>query len=558
MMRPDPPQPPADGGFNGPRGVAVDAAGNTFVVDTYNQRVEKLAPDGSFITGVGPTGPGRLLVQLPAHDRDRPHGPVGCPRRHRQQPGQEVHQRRRLPLGVRQHRHRARAVQEPARHRRRRRRPHLRRRHQQRAGPGAWPRTARRCTRSGPAAPRPDSSSCHAGSSSTTRPGTSSWPTRPVTVVQEFTNGGTYLRTFGGPGTTPDKLRQAFDVEVDADNLYVSDTIDNSIKVFAKSDGTLRRAASAVAGPCSASSATRRAWSSPTATSTSPSGTTTGSRTSGSSTDVVAPTVTIDTPGGTVRRRQSGSPAPRPTTGPSAGRGADREPEHRQWWQTNGTWGAAPVDFTAKLASPGAPAPAGPTRGPARPGPTSSTRKQPTPAGTPRSRQRSPSPRWSTPPSRTPPSPPGEQRRAARPTGGDHRYRDGRPGGRAGAGLDQGPQHQPLVGRRPWRLDGPTKWNEATVYSPGATASGWIYSFDDSASPGLGPVLRPGPGRSTQSGKTESTRPAGQVLDLSEPVCEPWTVRPARFGTRLDRVRLFTTLRASTSGLRTQGDGMEA
>lgn len=38
---PSPPAPPATGGFNGPRGVAFDAAGDMFVTDTYNERIEK-------------------------------------------------------------------------------------------------------------------------------------------------------------------------------------------------------------------------------------------------------------------------------------------------------------------------------------------------------------------------------------------------------------------------------------------------------------------------------------------------------------------------------------
>lgn len=53
---PDPVIPPPLGGFNGPRGVAVDDAGNLFVSDTYNQRIQKLANDGSPITAWGSRG----------------------------------------------------------------------------------------------------------------------------------------------------------------------------------------------------------------------------------------------------------------------------------------------------------------------------------------------------------------------------------------------------------------------------------------------------------------------------------------------------------------------
>jgi tripartite motif-containing protein 71 len=47
---------PPPGGFNGPRGVAVDKFGNMFVTDTYNQRVQKLNPNGSFNTQWGSRG----------------------------------------------------------------------------------------------------------------------------------------------------------------------------------------------------------------------------------------------------------------------------------------------------------------------------------------------------------------------------------------------------------------------------------------------------------------------------------------------------------------------
>jgi hypothetical protein len=33
-------------GFNQPQGVAVDASGNTYVADLYNQRVRKVTPGG--------------------------------------------------------------------------------------------------------------------------------------------------------------------------------------------------------------------------------------------------------------------------------------------------------------------------------------------------------------------------------------------------------------------------------------------------------------------------------------------------------------------------------
>jgi tripartite motif-containing protein 71 len=48
--------PPSVLGFNGPRGVAVDAAGDYFVTDTYNQRIIKYDKDGNYLTSWGSRG----------------------------------------------------------------------------------------------------------------------------------------------------------------------------------------------------------------------------------------------------------------------------------------------------------------------------------------------------------------------------------------------------------------------------------------------------------------------------------------------------------------------
>lgn len=45
-----------DGMFNGPSGIALDADGNVYVADTGNDRVQKLAPDGSLIEKWGSKG----------------------------------------------------------------------------------------------------------------------------------------------------------------------------------------------------------------------------------------------------------------------------------------------------------------------------------------------------------------------------------------------------------------------------------------------------------------------------------------------------------------------
>jgi tripartite motif-containing protein 71 len=54
---PDPAQPPAPGGFNSPRDAAVDpVTGNIFVSDTYNFRIQKLAPGGTMLKEWGSRG----------------------------------------------------------------------------------------------------------------------------------------------------------------------------------------------------------------------------------------------------------------------------------------------------------------------------------------------------------------------------------------------------------------------------------------------------------------------------------------------------------------------
>jgi DNA-binding beta-propeller fold protein YncE len=69
LQVPKVPAPPAPGGFNAPRGVAVDAAGNLFVVDTYNQRIQKFSPSA---TQTDPTQPGyyEFATQWGSRGRD--------------------------------------------------------------------------------------------------------------------------------------------------------------------------------------------------------------------------------------------------------------------------------------------------------------------------------------------------------------------------------------------------------------------------------------------------------------------------------------------------------
>ena len=48
----------ADGDFLNPNGVAVDASGNVYVVDTDLDRIQKFSPTGAFITKWGANGSG--------------------------------------------------------------------------------------------------------------------------------------------------------------------------------------------------------------------------------------------------------------------------------------------------------------------------------------------------------------------------------------------------------------------------------------------------------------------------------------------------------------------
>ena len=46
------------GQFKNPRGIAVDNAGNIFVADTGNGRIEKFSPNGTYIRSIGTKDPG--------------------------------------------------------------------------------------------------------------------------------------------------------------------------------------------------------------------------------------------------------------------------------------------------------------------------------------------------------------------------------------------------------------------------------------------------------------------------------------------------------------------
>jgi DNA-binding beta-propeller fold protein YncE len=54
-----------NGQFDGPEGVAVDAAGNVYVADTYNDRIQKFTSAGAFLTQWGSSGIGNGQFQGP-------------------------------------------------------------------------------------------------------------------------------------------------------------------------------------------------------------------------------------------------------------------------------------------------------------------------------------------------------------------------------------------------------------------------------------------------------------------------------------------------------------
>jgi len=65
MTEPNPPLPPPIGGFNGPRGVAIDRSGNLFFTDTYNQRIERLDALTGIWTSWGSRGRGDWAFNYP-------------------------------------------------------------------------------------------------------------------------------------------------------------------------------------------------------------------------------------------------------------------------------------------------------------------------------------------------------------------------------------------------------------------------------------------------------------------------------------------------------------
>jgi DNA-binding beta-propeller fold protein YncE len=53
------------GQFDNPRGIAIDGAGNIFVADTSNARIQKFSPNGTFVTNMGTKGRGPGQLEAP-------------------------------------------------------------------------------------------------------------------------------------------------------------------------------------------------------------------------------------------------------------------------------------------------------------------------------------------------------------------------------------------------------------------------------------------------------------------------------------------------------------
>jgi len=53
------------GSLNEPAGLTIDVAGNVYVADTMNHRIQKFDPEGKFVTQVGGNGPGQGQFQEP-------------------------------------------------------------------------------------------------------------------------------------------------------------------------------------------------------------------------------------------------------------------------------------------------------------------------------------------------------------------------------------------------------------------------------------------------------------------------------------------------------------
>ena len=139
-------------------GIATDAAGNVYVADTRNNRIQKFSATGTFITKWGSSGSGNGQFDAPSRRRHRRRR-QRLRRRPRQQPDPEVQLHGRLHHQV----------------------GHLRRRQRPVHQPAAWPQT---------------------------RPATSTSPTPGNSRIQKFNSTGTFITKWGSYGHGQRPVRQ--------------------------------------------------------------------------------------------------------------------------------------------------------------------------------------------------------------------------------------------------------------------------------------------------------------------------------------------------------------
>jgi sugar lactone lactonase YvrE len=226
---------PPTGAFNGPRGVAVDATGNFFVTDTYNQRIEKLGPTGTFINQWGSRGRDPYAfnyARMIAVNRTDGSVWVADTDNHtiKKYDNNGLWQCQIGSLGI------------PGSTGGKFRNPH---------GIDVGPDGRVYVADSRNARVQILDSNCNflsmwgtkgsaAGQLSFPRgiavdTDNSVWVAdATLNVVKHFTNTGAYLGTIGTKGTADNQWKNPFDIALDANNVYVVDTLANKVKVWSK------------------------------------------------------------------------------------------------------------------------------------------------------------------------------------------------------------------------------------------------------------------------------------------------------------------------------------